>query len=703
MLVLRMKICLLRILMIWIALLCPTNAAQASSQVDMWSIDSGPMDPNQYFGEIIANGVIGISTTAVPFRTQQTEIYGAFEKLWPGSVSSVARSFNFLSLVMSIDGERIERPDQVLRFHQTLSLKDATVTTSFDYQDKVTVSYTLRALRHLPFDALMEVTVVAKRPVNLTIESLMDVPTSEGAVAVEPHPPFNWLNGIAPFWKDVYIGGASKPALRIVGATAKGSSEQLSIAAAQAFLFAEGPESQPRVRRQNGRLTFTRSILAGGQFGFALLGATITSAHVADPENEVQRLTAAAAIAGVKSLVDLHGAAWADLWKSDLVIQGDDEVARDVHSMLYHLYSFIREGSGYSISPMGLAGGNSDYLGHIFWDAEIWMFPTILALQPDLARSMLDYRFERLSAARKNAARNGYRGAQFPWESAATGEEDTWSEDTTGILEVHVTADVALAAWNYYRVTQDREWLRERGYPVIKECADYWTSRVTRNSSGHYEIRHVVAADEYANNVDNDAFTNGAAKENLIAATAAARILGLPPSPEWERIQSNLSFLTFPNGVTREYTNYQGEKTWQADVELLAYPLLEVTDPTAIRRNLDYYSSRFDNEQGPAMTRSIYAILYQRLGMPEKAYQWFKLGYERNKRLPFGVLSESATSNNPYFATAAGGLLQAILYGFGGLTITDHGLVQGASKLPPQWKSLTLTGIGPERRTYRIE
>ena len=689
--------------MIWVALLCFTNVARASSPLDVWSIDSGLIDQNHYFGETVANGVIGIATAAIPFRTQQTEIYGAFEKLWQGSVSSVPRSFNFLSLVMSVDGERIERPDQVLRFHQTLSLKEAMVTTSFDYLDKVTVSYTLRALRHLPFDALMEVTVVAKRPVTLTIESLMDAPSSEGAAPVESHPPFNWLNDITPFGKDIYISGDSKPALQIVGATAKGSSEQLSIAAAQAFLFAEELESQPRVRRESGRLTFTKQIQAGGRFDFALVGATITSAHVADPENEVQRLTAAAAIAGVSSLVNRHRAAWAELWKSDLVIQGDDQVARDVHSMLYHLYSFIREGSGYSISPMGLSGGNSDYLGHIFWDAEIWMFPSILALQPALARSMLDYRFDRLNAARKNAARNGYRGAQFPWESAATGEEDTWSEATTGILEIHVTADVALAAWNYYRVTQDREWLRERGYPVIKDCADYWTSRATRNNEGQYEIRHVVAADEYANNVDNDAFTNGAAKENLIAATAAAHALGLPPNPEWERIQSRLSVLTFPNGVTREYTNYQGEKTWQADVELLAYPLHEIRDPTAILRNLDYYSSRFDNEQGPAMTRSIYAILYQRLGMPEKAYQWFKLGYERNERPPFGVLSESSTSNNPYFATAAGGLLQAILYGFGGLTITDHGLVQGASKLPRQWKAITLTGIGPERKTYRIE
>lgn len=96
---------------------------------------------------------------------------------------------------------------------------------------------------------------------------------------------------------------------------------------------------------------------SGGTYSFAPVGATITSAHVADPANEAQRLTAVAAIEGSRNLVERHRAAWVDLWKSDLLIEGDDEVERDVHSMLYHLYSFIREGTGYSISPMGLAGG----------------------------------------------------------------------------------------------------------------------------------------------------------------------------------------------------------------------------------------------------------------------------------------------------------------------------------------------------------
>ncbi len=87
--------------------------------------------------------------------------------------------------------------------------------------------------------------------------------------------------------------------------------------------------------------------------------------------------------------------------------------------MLYHLYSFVREGSNMSISPMGLSG--LGYNGHIFWDSELWMYPALLVMQPKLAKSMIQYRFDRLEAARRNAFNHGYKGAMFPWESAGLG------------------------------------------------------------------------------------------------------------------------------------------------------------------------------------------------------------------------------------------------------------------------------------------
>jgi trehalose/maltose hydrolase-like predicted phosphorylase len=202
--------------------------------------------------------------------------------------------------------------------------------------------------------------------------------------------------------------------------------------------------------------------------------------------------------------------------------------------------------------------------------------------------------------------------------------------------------------------------------------------------------------------VADNAFTNAAARENLADAVAAARILGVAPNPDWQVVHDHIPILKFPDGVTREFATYNGEPIKQADVNLLAYPLHEITDPRAIRRDLDYYISRGDRN-GPAMWTSVLAILYERLGMPQKAYDLFKIGYQPNQRPPFGVITESAGSNNPYFATGAGGLLQTMLFGFGGLDITDGGLVQRPTRLPSAWKSLTLTGVGEHRKDYTVK
>ena len=103
------------------------------------------------------------------------------------------------------------------------------------------------------------------------------------------------------------------------------------------------------------------------------------------------------------------------------------------------------------------------------------------------------------------------------------------------------------------------------------------------------------------------------------------------------------------------------------------------------------------------MTQAIFTLLYARLGNKEKAWHWFKDAYLPNLNPPFRVIAETKGGTNPYFATGAGGILQSVLMGFGGLEITPKGIIQVKSVLPPGWKSLTLTGIGIEKKTYTVK
>jgi trehalose/maltose hydrolase-like predicted phosphorylase len=654
---------------------------------DTWKIVADKINPQDYYGVTVANGVIGIVSSPNVLRCKDVVLNGAYDQYGRGRVSNFLQSFNLVNMNLDIDGHRLNNVDAT-NMKQVLDMKHASLTTTFDYQDKATISYTYYALRHLPYTVLVDVTISAKKNIEVIPASVMEAPDALKDVQ-------NYYNEIdRPHVK-----------LSLLSSTAKSPTGKLTFASSTTFLFDEPNGTEPQLIHEmwdnNMHLSkFKKTLIAGTTYHFAIAGASITTAQHDDPLNEAERYVIYAKLEGTKRLLQFHNAAWDELWKSDIIIEGDDESQRDVHSAMYHLYSFVREGTSYSPSPMGLSG--LGYNGHVFWDAELWMFPAILVLHPEMAKSMAEYRYERLPEAKHNAFAHGFKGAMYPWESAATGNEETPVWALSGPFEHHITADVAIAAWNYFAVTQDTLWLREKGFPVIKECADFWASRVERNGPGKYDIKNVVAADEWAENVDNNAFTNAAAKANLRYAVMAANILKQKPDPDWIDVERNIPILKLSNGVTSEHATYHGEQIKQADVNLLSYPLKEVTDPQQIKKDLEYYESRI-GEGSPAMTHAIFAVLYTRAGNGEKAFAAFQEAHLPNKKNPFGVLSESAGGTNPYFATGAGGFLQSMLFGFGGLEITPKGITQIKSKLPPGWRSVTLTGIGTAKRTYSVK
>jgi trehalose/maltose hydrolase-like predicted phosphorylase len=661
--------------------------APVPAPTDTWTIHADSIDPAHYFGVTVANGMIGLVSSAEPFRVKDIVLNGAFDLYGRGRVSNILKTFNFVNLDLDIDGNRIGNFNQVSHFHQVLDMKHACLTSTFDYQDKATVSYTWYSLRQLPYTALVDVTITARKDIDIVPASVMEAP--------------DMLRDVENYYNEI-----DRPhvTISLLTSTAKSPTGKLLMAASNSFIFDEPHGAEPAVIHEmwdnNMHLMkFKKKLTAGTTYHFAVVGSSLTSAHNDDPLNEAERLTLFALLQGSRQLIKDHESAWADLWKSDIIIDGDDKSQRDVRLMLYHLYSFSRRGTAYSLSPMGLSG--LGYNGHTFWDTEIWMYPALLLLHPEIAASLMEYRYQRLPAAIRNAAEHGYKGAMFPWESAASGNEETPVWALSGPFEHHITADVGIAAWSYYCVTHDKTWLKEKGFPLLQATADFWTSRVERNGPGHYDINNVVAADEWAENVDNNAYTNAAARANLQDAIDAAHVLGLTPDPDWADVRNNIPILHLPDGATREHRTYNGESIKQADVNLLAYPLREVTTPAAIRKDLDYYEPRIG--EGPAMTQAIFSILYERLGSPEKAFRDFQKGYQPNLRPPFGVMAETAGGDNPYFATGAGGMLQAMLNGFGGLDITPQGVMQLPTKLPTQWKSLTITGVGPAGTTYTVK
>jgi trehalose/maltose hydrolase-like predicted phosphorylase len=129
-----------------------------------------------------------------------------------------------------------------------------------------------------------------------------------------------------------------------------------------------------------------------------------------------RRQAASAAAAGFGQALADNTAAWQELWAGRIDVRGNPALATEVNASEFYLWSSTRDGSDWSISPAGLS--SNDYNGHIFWDAETWMYPSLLAQHPTLAAGLNAYRYQRLGAAEAHAKATGYSGARFPWESA---------------------------------------------------------------------------------------------------------------------------------------------------------------------------------------------------------------------------------------------------------------------------------------------
>src|ERR1039458_6869881 len=453
---------------------------------------------------------------------------------------------------------------------------------------------------------------------------------------------------------------------------------------------------------------------------FAKYVAVVSGRDSADPATDARTESKQAAKRGVISFQVENRTAWDAVWRAEIEVQGDPDLQFAIRASEYALYSSISSSSPGSLGPSGLS--SDGYAGTVFWDADTWMFPAILAQHPDLARVLVDYRSNTLPAAQANAHNNGYAGALYPWTSAIAGDmgaecygaitnpagKVVSDPNKSCTQQLHLQSDNALAQWQYYEATGDIRWLTERGWPVLKAVAAFWSSKVAETSDNGYTITRVQTPDEYATDTDNDAYTNASASQALQAAIKAAGILGTPEPVSWSRIASGLSHAISIDPVLKihlEHRGYAGEQIKQADVVMLTYPLNVSMPPEIGINDLNYYVPRTDIN-GPAMTDAIHSIAAASLNAPGcSAYTFMLRSYQPFLRKPFFQFSEFAPtqlSGTSYdFLTGIGGFMQEFLYGFTGLRYLDSAVFVDQNT-PPQLAGLTLHDLVWRGRAFTI-
>lgn len=467
---------------------------------------------------------------------------------------------------------------------------------------------------------------------------------------------------------------------------------------------------------------------------------TYTSRDVADPAKAAQAKLSTIPDPGWDALMNDSQAAWQREWQaSDVVIEGDDEVQLAVRFNLYQLLiAAPRQDERVSIGAKTLSGFG--YRGHTFWDTEMFMLPFFTFTRPQIARNLLSYRWHTLAGARRKANANRYAGAQYAWESAATGDEVTpaWVPHYidpkvlvriwTGDIEIHVSADIAYAIDQYWRVSGDDAFLLERGLEIILETAKFWASRAEWNEQrGLFEFKDVIGPDEYHDHVDNNAYTNYLARWHLLkalellewveadhpetAASLAARLnISAAERTRWSQVADNI-FLPgdastglieqFEGYFRREDVDLQGyadrdesmqsllgiegvnatQVIKQPDVLMLQSLLPELFAQQSLEINYSYYNARTDHSYGSSLGPAIQAIIACRLGRVDEAYEHFT-------RAVFADINDvRGNCGDGIHGASAGGVWQALVFGFAGLRLTGNAW-SIEPVLPDHWRRL---------------
>jgi trehalose/maltose hydrolase-like predicted phosphorylase len=440
---------------------------------------------------------------------------------------------------------------------------------------------------------------------------------------------------------------------------------------------------------------------------------------------------------GWRSALAAHEAAWQDRWSAgDVVIDGDEDVQRALRFAVYHLSSAANPADeSVSVGARGLTG--DAYLGHVFWDTEIYLLPFYIAVWPEAARAMLMYRFHTLPGARAKAELMGFKGAMYAWESADTGEETTpervmgahgeFIDILTGKLEQHITADIAYAVWHYWRATGDDAFFHQAGAEILLETARFWASRAAAEADGRRHIRHVIGPDEYHEDVDDNAFTNVMARWNIARALDAVAALqarspdraivlcdrlglGEAEFADWrDAVARIVTGLDAATGLYEQFAGYHGlepidltfyadrkvpidvvlgrERTQrsqvvkQADVVALLALLPEEFPGAMAAANFRHYEPRCAH--GSSLSAGVHALVAARLGDTDMALRYLHQAAAAD-------LGLDANSAGGIHIAGLGGVWQGVVLGFAGLDLSGDTLSINP-RLPAKWSGMSFT------------
>lgn len=724
------------------------NYTKGQGEYKNWLVEETKFNTN-YLGKCeaimyLGNGYMGVrSVTEEKYKNEVRNhfVNGTFNKFDEYEVTELPNIADFTELKIKLDGEILDlEKGEVENYSRTFNLKDGYLIREFLWRYKGK-EYQFTSKR---FVSLKNLNLLA---MQVEITPLNDNCKVEIASGINGQMTNSGSQHFHEGEKRIY----DKKYIEMITTTTQSKIDFVQMTSHIVKINGSLVEKEPELMMDRRKVLtiFSQTIEKNSKFTFEKI-CTVNTTR--DFKHDGKNLVEIRNIAleelkeftnkGFDILLSESKNEWNKKWeKIDIKIESENEFDQlAIRFAQYHLIAMTpAHDYRMGVGAKGLSG--EGYKGHSFWDTELFITPFFTYTMPEIAKSLLRYRYETINGARKKAKENGYEGAQYPWESAwkddgevtpVWGAVDIITGEATkiwsGFIEQHITCDVVYSLWQYYMITKDEEFMLNYGYEILFETAVFWASRIEWNEEKQeYHINDVIGPDEYKEHVNNNAFTNYMAKWNLnLAIEYYEKIKNENPeiyNKLNEKINLDKGYKTWKEKVEKIYlpqprkedlvipqddtyltkeiidlTKYKNQEnvgtifkdynlhqvnniqvSKQADIMILFYLLEDKFDLATKKANWNYYEPKTLHDS--SLSLSTHCILASDMNDEKLAYGLFR------KATEIDLGPNMKTSDHGIHAASLGGIWQCIVNGFAGVRMLG-GKLRIDPKLPTSWNKI---------------
>jgi alpha,alpha-trehalose phosphorylase len=711
----------------------------------------------------VANGYLGVRGTpeeGAPAHETGLALNG-FHETWPivypedayglaRTGQTIVQAPDSSVIRLFVDDEPFELATaRLLRFERTLDMRSAVLSRELEFETArgtrmLIRSRRLASLEHRHLVALDYEVVALDGDAEIAISSELTIEEQDVA---SDDPRRAKAFGEKPL---VSVGADADHLRAVLQLETKGSGLRLACGIDHAVESAAPTTVESSAREDHAAVVVLADLSAGESLRLSKFAAY----HWGDADQNgrlaarAKRTLDRALREGYESVEAAQRRDVAEFWeRSDIEVEGAPEIQLAVRFNLFQLMQATARGEGHGVPAKGVTGRG--YEGHYFWDTEVYVVPFLAHTNPHWAKQVLEFRLGMLDAARARAREVGHAGALYPWRTISGEEASAWY--AAGTAQYHINADVAYAMHQYNRVTGDLGFMLDQGAEVLVETARFWMELGFFNErcDGRFCINSVTGPDEYTTVVDNNAYTNLMAKENLeiatritewlqgadpaaydalVAATGltchevegwrrAAELMYVPRHEELGIVLQDERFLerkrwdfeTTPEDSYPLLLNYHPLELYrhqvikQTDVVLATYLVGHHFSEEEKRRTFDYYDELTTGDS--SLSACVQSVVASEVGYADAAFGYFL------DALSVDLLDTHGNTADGIHIASCGGTWLALVAGFGGLRDSD-GEVHFSPRLPEGWTRLRFrvqvrgqvieVDMTPEGTDYRL-